>query len=165
MTRQTLVRIAFASVLAAAWFAERSASAPENLKPYSVQMHLHGSMSEGTGSMRGANVQAKKVGIDVLWWTDHDWRIAYHTYANGYDFEADSLSATRPVPIPRADPKEIPDEQMQVDLTPHSQNGPVVDKVARISAEQANDGKKSLEIAAASNGKRLVAKGGSARCE
>lgn len=159
MKRQTLIRIAFASVIVAAWFAQRSASAPENLKPYSVQMHLHGSMSEGTGSMRAANVQARKLGLDVLWWTDHDWRMAYHTYADGYDFEADGLSATRPVPyLPGTNLKEVSLEEMQVDLTPHSQNGPVVDKVARISTEEANDGKKSLEIAAASNGKRLVAK-------
>jgi hypothetical protein len=157
MKQQTLVRIGFALILAAAWFAEKSSSAPENLKAYSVQMHLHGSMSEGTGSMRGANVQAKKVGLDVLWWTDHDWRIAYHTYAEGYDFEADGLSATRPVPYPTGT-ENAGGEEMQVDLTPHPQNAPVVDKVARISSEQANDGKKSLEIAAASNGKQLVAK-------
>jgi hypothetical protein len=26
--------------------------------------------------------------------------MAYHTYADGYDFEADGLSADRPVPYP-----------------------------------------------------------------
>jgi hypothetical protein len=29
-------------------------------------MHLHGLMSAGSGNMRGANVQAKKIGLDVL---------------------------------------------------------------------------------------------------
>ena len=104
MKRPTVWRIAFAAVLGAAWFAQRSASAPENLKAVSVQMHLHGSMSEGTGSMRGANVQAKKLNLDVLWWTDHDWRIAYHTYADGYDFEADDLS-DRPLRAVPAGPR------------------------------------------------------------
>ena len=99
-TKKSWIRLALPVGMAALYFAARMSSAPENLHPYSVQMHLHGSMSEGSGSMRGANVQAKKIGLDVLWWTDHDWRMAYHTYADGYDFEADGLSADRPVPYP-----------------------------------------------------------------
>ena len=136
------VRLLLPAGIAVLYFASRSASAPENLRPYSVQMHLHGSMSEGSGSMRGANVQAKRLGLDVLWWTDHDWRIAYHTYADGYDFEADDLSATRPVPYPAGtDPKLVEGDEMQVDLSPHPANAPVVETVARISAERASQGR------------------------
>ena len=142
------IRLALPAGIAALYFAVNIYSAPDALRPYSVQMHLHGSMSEGSGSMRGANVQAKKIGLDVLWWTDHDWRIAYHTYADGYYFEADGLSATRPVPNGEGD-------QMQVDLSPHPSNAPVVDPIARISAERASQGKKSLELAATSSGKPL----------
>ena len=58
-------------------------------KIYGVQMHLHGSLSEGAGSMRGHNVMARRLrgAVDVLWWTDHDWRISGYTYVTGFDFE------------------------------------------------------------------------------
>ncbi len=104
-----------------------------DLRPYSVQMHLHGSMSEGSGSMRGANVQARKLGLDVLWWTDHDWRVAYHTYLDGHDFEG----------------SEAKRKDVKITLTPHSANGKVTDPVARLSAERAVEGKHALEVGAA----------------
>ncbi len=58
-------------------------------RPYGVALHLHGSMSEGKASMRGhaAGARALGPGVDVLWWTDHDWRIAAHTYVEDFDFE------------------------------------------------------------------------------
>jgi hypothetical protein len=43
---------------------------PAAMRPISVQMHVHASMSEGNGSWRAANVHAKKIGLDVLWWSD-----------------------------------------------------------------------------------------------
>jgi hypothetical protein len=82
--------------------------------------------------------------------------MAYHTYADGYDFEADGLSADRPVPYPPGtDLNQVKETEMTVDLTPHPSNAPVVDPVARISTEQACQGKKSLEIGATSSGKPL----------
>ncbi len=154
------IRLMLPVGMAVMYFAVKVHSEPASLKPFSVQMHLHGSMSEGPGSMRGANVQAKKIGLDVLWWTDHDWRIAYHSYADGYDFEADGLSATRPVPYPPGtDLKLVEGEEMQVDLTPHPGNAKVVDPIARITAETASQGSKSLEIAATSSGKIAASKG------
>ena len=49
----------------------------------------------------------------------------------------------------------LTDEEMQIDLAPHPANAPVVDPIARISAERASEGKKSLELAATSSGKPL----------
>jgi len=74
-------------------------SAPE--RPYGVALHLHGSMSEGKASMRAHAAGAKALGsaVDVLWWTDHDWRIAAHTYVESFDFEA-GLEETELVPAP-----------------------------------------------------------------
>ena len=68
---------------------------------YGVQLHLHGSMSEGAGSMEGHNLAAAELGgaVDVIWWTDHDWRIAAHTYVTGFDFET-GLEAREPAPRP-----------------------------------------------------------------
>ena len=70
-------------------------------KVFGVQLHLHGSMSEGSGSMAGHNHEAQQLNgvVDVLWWTDHDWRIAAHTYVSTFDFE-DSLTATEFAPFP-----------------------------------------------------------------
>ncbi len=126
------------------------ATQPAGLRPYSVQMHLHGSMSEGPGSMRGANVQARKLGLDVLWWSDHDWRVAYHTYAAGFDFESEGLASERPIPYPRSvAPELVKGQKMEITLTPHEQNGKVTETVARISPERASQGAHSLEVAAA----------------
>jgi predicted metal-dependent phosphoesterase TrpH len=41
-----------------------------------MAMHLHGSFSEGTASMDAHLKQAQRLGVDVLWWTDHDFRVA-----------------------------------------------------------------------------------------
>lgn len=64
---------------------------PEPVRPgvYGVQLHVHGSMSEGPASMRAHAAAAERLGgaVDVIWWTDHDWRIAGHTYVTGFDFE------------------------------------------------------------------------------
>ncbi|HMB70626.1 MAG TPA: hypothetical protein VKU85_15020, partial [bacterium] len=57
-------------------------------QPYSVAMHMHGSLSEGTGSMEWHAEQARLAGVDVIWWTDHDWRIAHRNHTRDYDFEA-----------------------------------------------------------------------------
>jgi len=39
----------------------------------SAQLHLHGSLSEGSGTMRGHTASAAAQGLDLLWWTDHDF--------------------------------------------------------------------------------------------
>lgn len=46
----------------------------------SMAMHIHASWSEGTASMQAHLDQATKTGIDVLFWTDHDFRLAEHGY-------------------------------------------------------------------------------------
>jgi hypothetical protein len=46
------------------------------LAAFSAQLHVHGSLSEGTGTMRGFSDNAHLDGLDLLWWTDHD--VLYH---------------------------------------------------------------------------------------
>lgn len=60
----------------------------------STQLHLHGSFSEGDGTMLGHTREAERLGIDVLWWTDHE-----HFYfddgmpvVSGFDFESGALA-------------------------------------------------------------------------
>jgi hypothetical protein len=45
-----------------------------------MAMHIHASWSEGTASMQTHLDQATRTGIDVMWWTEHDFRMAEHGY-------------------------------------------------------------------------------------
>ncbi len=42
---------------------------------YSMAMHIHSSFSEFNGSMDTHLAQAAQNAVDVVWWTDHDWRM------------------------------------------------------------------------------------------
>ncbi|HEV7932549.1 MAG TPA: twin-arginine translocation signal domain-containing protein [Actinomadura sp.] len=57
------------------------------LEPVSMAMHIHASLSEGTGSMAAHLDQATRLGIDVLWWTDHDFRMSAHGHTTAVGFE------------------------------------------------------------------------------
>ncbi|MCH2186169.1 hypothetical protein MK280_09880, partial [Myxococcota bacterium] len=82
---------------------------------FGVQLHTHGSMSEGPASMQAHDHAARALGgaVDVIWWTDHDWRIAAHTYVDGFDFEEGMVEeelAPVPLRMPQFDGREpLPD--------------------------------------------------------
>lgn len=48
--------------------------------PVSMAMHIHGSFSEGMASMDAHLFQAERLGVNVIWWTDHDFRAAAFGY-------------------------------------------------------------------------------------
>ena len=48
--------------------------------PVSMAMHIHSSFSEGIASMDAHLYQAHRLGVDVIWWTDHDFRKMAHGY-------------------------------------------------------------------------------------
>lgn len=54
-------------------------------------MHLHGSLSEGTGSVHGHFSEAVKNAFDVLHLTDHDWRAHEICYRTLYGFTANEM--------------------------------------------------------------------------
>ena len=54
---------------------------------YAAQMHIHGSMSEGTGSVETQTFEALNAGVDILWWSDHDHRITYHHHVSTFSFD------------------------------------------------------------------------------
>jgi hypothetical protein len=56
-------------------------------QPISVAMHVHGSFSEGKGSMEWHTVRARSAGVDAIWWTDHDWRIEHWNCTRRSSFE------------------------------------------------------------------------------
>jgi len=53
---------------------------PPRTDPVSLAMHLHTSFSEGTASMAAHLHQARRLGVDVLFWTDHDFRVSAQGY-------------------------------------------------------------------------------------
>jgi hypothetical protein len=56
-------------------------------RPYSVQLHVHGSFSEGIGSIDSHSREASDVGVDVIWWSDHDDIIASWRRVSTFGFE------------------------------------------------------------------------------
>ncbi|MGA8115488.1 MAG: hypothetical protein WCA46_17635 [Actinocatenispora sp.] len=64
-------------------------------RPVSMAMHVHSCFSEGgsyAGGGGGASMmaqldQAAKNDIDVVWWTDHDWRMEAYGYLDGIAFD------------------------------------------------------------------------------
>jgi hypothetical protein len=55
--------------------------------PVSMAMHIHSSFSEGVGSMDAHLAQARRLGVDVIWWTDHDFRKLAHGYRTSVGFD------------------------------------------------------------------------------
>jgi hypothetical protein len=64
----------------------RASWAQEVPQPLSMAMHVHSSFSEGTGSMNAQLAEATLTDVDVVWWTDHDWRMAGHGYRSVVHF-------------------------------------------------------------------------------
>ena len=64
-------------------------------KPVSMVLHTHSCFSEGgsfEGGGGGASMlsqldQATRNNIDVVWWTDHDWRMEAYGYYDGIAFD------------------------------------------------------------------------------
>jgi hypothetical protein len=50
--------------------------ATSRLRPISMAMHIHGPFSEGQASFESHLQQAREHDVDVVWWTDHDFRVA-----------------------------------------------------------------------------------------
>ncbi|HEV7655578.1 MAG TPA: hypothetical protein VGP36_12715 [Mycobacteriales bacterium] len=86
LSRRTLLRAAGVAGLGVPLLAScTSPTAPASpasrrTDPVSVAMHLHSSFSEGTASMAAHLAQAERLGVDVLFWTDHDFRISAQGY-------------------------------------------------------------------------------------
>lgn len=75
--------------------AEQSAPRRLGCVPVSMSMHTHacfsegGSFADGGGgaSMMAQLDQAVKSGVDVIWWTDHDWRMEAYGYYDDIAFD------------------------------------------------------------------------------
>lgn len=58
------------------------------MKIYTVQTHLHGSGGHGIGSHAAYDAVAAREGIeDVVWWAEHDFRLANTAKVEGFSFD------------------------------------------------------------------------------
>ncbi|HSH32656.1 MAG TPA: twin-arginine translocation signal domain-containing protein, partial [Actinomycetota bacterium] len=73
---------------------QRAAWAQEVPHPVGMAMHVHSSFSEGNASMLAQAYQAQLNDVDVLWWTDHDWRMSGHGYRQVVHFSGLTESET-----------------------------------------------------------------------
>ncbi|MBA2559274.1 MAG: hypothetical protein H0V07_05195 [Propionibacteriales bacterium] len=65
------------------------AFAKPRAEPVSMAMHIHSSFSEGAASMDAHLYQASRLGVDVIWWTDHDFRASAFGYRSAVGFDAE----------------------------------------------------------------------------
>ena len=115
-------------------------------RPWSVQLHVHGSFSEGLGSIDSASHAARAVGLDALWWSDHDWRIAGQHVLSRFSFEDGPLEHDRLNPELPAGPSS---GSGTAALAPVAELSLATGEV-RLSSERAFDGERSYQVSAAS---------------
>ncbi len=60
---------------------------------FSVQLHTHGPLSESSGSLEWHHSYARDLGVDAIWWTDHDWRVTRWNHTVRFDFENTTYDA------------------------------------------------------------------------
>lgn len=65
---------------------DHGAFAARTTDPVSMAMHIHASFSEGVASMDAHLGKAQQLGVDVIWWTEHDVRQAAYGYRQAVDF-------------------------------------------------------------------------------
>lgn len=53
-----------------------------------MAMHVHASFSEGIASMDAHLAEASRTGVDVVWWTEHDFRLRAHGHRQAVSFDA-----------------------------------------------------------------------------
>ncbi|MFI7600175.1 hypothetical protein [Actinoplanes sp. NPDC049681] len=87
VSRRTVLAAAATGAGLAAVGGGPSLAAGPPLRPVSMAMHIHGPFSEGMASYEAHLQQARQHGVDLVWWTDHDWRIAAHDYRRVVRFD------------------------------------------------------------------------------
>jgi len=111
-------------------------------KPYSVQMHVHGSFSEGAGSVDSHSYEASDLGLDVLWWSDHDFRITSYRHATRFGFEGPEESLDRNESWRVRSSRE---ERHKKYLKPDARRTPA-GSLAEFTASDAREGERSLRL-------------------
>jgi hypothetical protein len=129
-----------------------------------VQLHVHGSYSEGAGSVGSHTAEAADVGVDTIWWSDHDFRITSWHHATRFGFDDWTEPAARGEAWSPLDGRERELRKGLGRPRPVAQpaalgggagEGALERAVARFDAERADSPPRSLELAAASRADAL----------
>ncbi|MEV4508910.1 hypothetical protein AB0K00_08125 [Dactylosporangium sp. NPDC049525] len=90
LSRRGVLLAAGAAVAGSALPSAGAAAAPAKLLPVSMATHIHGPFSEGLASYAAHLEQARKYKVDVVWFTDHDFRIAAYGHRQAVHFDGAS---------------------------------------------------------------------------
>jgi hypothetical protein len=55
--------------------------------PVTMAMHIH-ALDEYFGCMEAQLAEATRVGVDTVWWTNHDWRLSASHYRTMVHFDS-----------------------------------------------------------------------------
>ncbi len=114
----------------------KDATAEMTTRPISMAMHVHSSFSEGTSSMRGQLAEAARNDIDVVWWTDHDWRMAGHGYRSAVHFSGriETEHGNDPLVWKMSRSGALLSSKALIDTTRFSPNDPLAKSSMRLAA-------------------------------
>lgn len=138
--------------------AKAAVTGSDGTSPFSMAMHIHSAFSEQAGSMEGHLQQAQLNAVDVVWWTDHDHRMASGGYRKTVHFT--SLTAEQPAKgegspwewAPATDGRLTTESTGGIVASPSSPKDPVVDGSLRVSAQSTGTSPASLGFSAESHG-------------
>lgn len=138
--------------------AQAAVTGLDGTSPFSMAMHIHSAFSEQAGSMEGHLQQAQQNAVDVIWWTDHDHRMAGGGYRKTVHFT--SLTAEQPAKgegspwewAPATDGGLTAESTGGIVASPSSPKDPVVDGSLRVSAQSTGTSPASLGFSAESHG-------------
>jgi len=127
-------------------------AAPSGERAFSVQLHVHGSFSEGVGSIDSHSHEATDVGADVIWWSDHDFRITSYGHVSSFGFE----DMTEPMPSDgRVMARRKKKNALQKALVP-LEIAPVAPGEASFPSDDPREGAASLRLTATAPGEELA---------
>jgi hypothetical protein len=113
----------------------RAAWAQEVPLPVSMAMHVHSSFSEGTGSMAAQLAEATLSDVDVLWWTDHDWRMSGHGYRSVVHFSGFTETENgNPLTWTQAKSGSLSSSSASIDVTKVAPTDPSATSSLRLAA-------------------------------
>jgi hypothetical protein len=123
-----------------------------------MAMHLHASFSEGIGSMGGHLSQALATGVDVVWWTEHDWRMQSRGYVSsvGFDGMSEARSGQPKVTLTTESFGGLSTYSGTFVTTPLSGRDPGQASALKVSATSSGSTRAARRYTLNANNKRLV---------
>ena len=146
--RRTALRLGLGFVLVGlAVFACRAKGEPE--RAWSAQLHVHGSFSEGRASLDSQSWNATQAGCDIVWWSDHDFRLTTFHHVGRFGFEGWDE------PLQRGEGWDVLVPQLAGEKRLRFREQALPGTSAAFVEEPVREGAHSLRLEASSNGDEL----------